>query len=279
LQDRINAANKKQTTSQNKAELSWVYGSSESISYTEFSMPLASDDQIVNGNVVVSDAAAKALRFGRAQNALLLGNRNGMNLQLPPELLPAAPFAPLYFTANGATAQYRANANSWTFDSSGLVCSTDALFWGGITGNNNFWYPTAPNTTALSISATPAYDPTAAPANTITTPPNFDPTVSDWISTLLPTNEPATFPTSITPPTSAPPYTETITLTPQLKLSFGVQRLNYSLTPQLHTALPTPVRLSETCTSFTGVAENFFGSWVQQVYGWNTELQPYTWAN
>jgi hypothetical protein len=279
LQDRINAANKKQTTSQNKAELSWVYGSSESISYTEFSMPLASDDQIVNGNVVVSDAAAKALRFGRAQNALLLGNRNGMNLQLPPELLPAAPFAPLYFTADGATAQYRANANSWTFDSSGLVCSTDALFWGGITGNNNFWYPTAPNTTALSVSATPAYDPTAAPANTITTPPNFDPTVSDWISTLLPTNEPATFPTSITPPTSAPPYTETITLTPQLKLSFGVQRLNYSLTPQLHTALPTPVRLSETCTSFTGVAENFFGSWVQQVYGWNTELQPYTWAN
>jgi len=144
LQDRINATNQKNTTSENKAELQWILGSSESTSYTEFSMPLASDDQIVSGTVIPSDAASKALRFGRAQNALLLGNRNGINMQLPPELLPTTPFDPLYFTANGATAQYRANANSWTFDASGLVCSTDALFWGGITSSNDTWYPTPP---------------------------------------------------------------------------------------------------------------------------------------
>jgi hypothetical protein len=152
-QDRINNAFQKPSYSKtavtgNKAELFWLMGSPDSKSYIEFSMPLASDDQIVGGimygYVKPSDAPAKALRFGRAQNALLLGNRNGINMQLPPELLPAVPFAPLYFTANGATAQYRTNANSWTFDANGLVCSTDALFWGGIKSSSDMWYPTPP---------------------------------------------------------------------------------------------------------------------------------------
>lgn len=149
LQDRTNNAFSKSIYTGNRAEIQWILGSSESTSYIEFSMPLASDDQIVggvmNGYVVPSDAASKALRFGRAQNALLLGNRNGMNMQLPPELLPTTPFAPLYFTAQGATAQYRVNANSWTFDANGLVCSTDALFWGGITSSTDMWYPTPPS--------------------------------------------------------------------------------------------------------------------------------------
>ena len=298
LQDRLNSANRKGPTTENKAELQWIYGSPASTSYIEFSMPLASDDQIVNGVVIPSDAGSKALRFGRAQNALLLGNRNGMNMQLPPELLPPVPFAPLYFTANGATAQYRANANSWTFDASGLVCSTDALFWGGITGNNNFWYPTAPNTTSISISATPAYNPNALPANTITTPANFDPTASDWISTLLPTNESPTFPTSVTPPASAAPYIQTITLTPTLQVGFDAARFDYPLA-FIRTPAPTPLRL---VNSFTGkdvrypvptplrlsvgtlvvmdMAEedNFYGSWSQQNYDWNAYLRPGKWG-
>jgi hypothetical protein len=298
LQDRLNSANRKGPTTENKAELQWIYGSPASTSYIEFSMPLASDDQIVNGAVIASDAGAKALRFGRAQNALLLGNRNGMNMQLPPELLPAVPFAPLYFTANGATAQYRANANSWTFDASGLVCSTDALFWGGITGNNNFWYPTAPNTTSISITATPAYDPTAQPANTITTPANFDPTASDWISTLLPTNESPTFPTSVTPPASAAPYIQTITLTPTLQVGFEAARFDYPLaftrtpapTPlqlvnsftvaDVRYPVPTPLRLSVGTLVVMDMAEedNFYGSWSQQNYDWNAYLRPGKWG-
>jgi len=298
LQDRLNSANRKGPTTENKAELQWVYGSPASTSYIEFSMPLASDDQIVNGAVITSDAGAKALRFGRAQNGLLLGNRNGMNMQLTPELLPAVPFAPLYFTANGATAQYRANANSWTFDASGLVCSTDALFWGGITGNNNFWYPTAPNTTSISISATPAYNPNAQPANTITTPANFDPTASDWISTLLPTNESPTFPTSVTPAASAAPYIQTITLTPTVQVGFNAARFDYPLaftrtpapTPlqlvnsftgeDVRYPVPTPLRLSVGTLVVMDMAEedNFYGSWSQQNYDWNAYLRPGKWG-
>lgn len=131
----------------------------------------------------------------------------------------------------------------------------------------------------INIPATPVYNPSAAPANTIPVPEGFDPTVSGWMDTLLPVGESATYPTSITPPTSVPPYIEAITLNPRLTLGLTHKRLNYSLTPQLHTAPTTPVLLSETCTSFMGTADNFFGSWVQQVYGWNTELQPYTWAD
>lgn len=298
LQDRINSANKKGPTSENKAELKWTLGSSESTSYIEFSMPLASDDQIIGSTVVTSDAPAKALRFGRAQNALLLGNRNGMNMQLPPELLPTTPFEPLYFTANGATAQYRTNANSWTFDANGLVCSTDALFWGGITGDNNFWYPTAPNTTSISIPANPAYNPTALPANTIATPPNFDPTASNWISTLLPTNESASFPTAVTPPTAAPPYSQTISLTPELRVRVDAQRFNYHLAIE-RTPAAAPLHLvnSFTLADFRqppdlkitfglntlvsmslAPSDNFYGSWSQQVYDWNAYLRPGTWA-
>ena len=302
LQERAIQAFSKSAETNNVAEIQWVLGSSQSTSYLELSMPFASDDQIVggimNGYIIASDAGAKALRFGRAQNALLLGNRNGMNMQLPPELLPAVPFAPLYFTANGATAQYRANANSWTFDASGLVCSTDALFWGGITGNNNFWYPTAPNTTSISISATPAYDPNAQPANTITTPANFDPTASDWISTLLPTNESPTFPTSVTPPASAAPYIQTITLTPTLQVGFDAARFDYPLaftrtpapTPlqlvnsfslaDVRYPVPTPLRLSVGTLVVMDMAEedNFYGSWSQQNYDWNAYLRPGKWG-
>ena len=55
----------------------------------------------------------KATRYGRSQNRLLLGNRSGMNLQLAPEKLPAAPFAPFVVKANGVSGLYRTNGTSW----------------------------------------------------------------------------------------------------------------------------------------------------------------------
>jgi hypothetical protein len=72
------------------------------------------------------------MAFGRCQNRLLLGNRQGVSIQVAAELMPREPFAPLYINADGLTGQYRCNAASWTFSAEGIVASIDALFWGGI---------------------------------------------------------------------------------------------------------------------------------------------------
>ena len=139
---------------ESKAELELALGSATAQRRIEFSMPYAPDD-IFSGpsggpfTAAPSDAAAKANRYGRVQNRLLLGNRSGVNLQVAPERMPVAPFEPIYLQANGLTALYRVNGSQWAFDSSGIVCSTDALFWGAVGGTGTFWFPVAPGVTAL----------------------------------------------------------------------------------------------------------------------------------
>ena len=145
---------------QSTSQLQLALGSGTAQRRIEFSMPYAPDD-FFNGpsggpfTSYPSDAPAKANNFGRVQNRFLLGNRNGMNLQLAPEVLPAAPFAPMYVQANGLTAQYRANGNQWSFDSNGIVCSTDALFWAAVGGTGTFWFPVAPGITTLPTTPAP----------------------------------------------------------------------------------------------------------------------------
>jgi hypothetical protein len=139
---------------ESKAELELALGSATAQRRIEFSMPYAPDD-IFSGpsggpfTATPSDAPAKANRYGRVQNRLLLGNRSGVNLQLAPERLPVAPYSPLYLQADGLTALYRANGNQWAFDSNGIVCSTDALFWAAVGGTGTFWFPVAPGITTL----------------------------------------------------------------------------------------------------------------------------------
>jgi hypothetical protein len=139
---------------ESKADLELALGSATAQRRIEFSMPYAPDD-IFSGpsggpfTATPSDAPAKANRYGRVQNRLLLGNRSGVNLQLAPERLPVAPFSPLYLQADGLTALYRANGNQWAFDSNGIVCSTDALFWAAVGGTGTFWFPVAPGITTL----------------------------------------------------------------------------------------------------------------------------------
>jgi hypothetical protein len=139
---------------ESKAELELALGSATAQRRIEFSMPYAPDD-IFSGpsggpfTAAPSDAPAKANRYGRVQNRLLLGNRSGVNLQVAPERMPVAPFEPIYLQANGLTALYRVNGSQWAFDSSGIVCSTDALFWGAVGGTGTFWFPVAPGITTL----------------------------------------------------------------------------------------------------------------------------------
>jgi hypothetical protein len=153
------------------ADLELAVGSATAQRRIELSMPYAPDDTFSGASggpftATASDASAKANRYGRVQNRLLLGNRNGINLQLAPERLPAAPYSPLYVQANGLTALYRANGTSWAFDSNGIVCSVDALFWAAVGGTGTFWFPVAPGITTLPT--TPAItDGTMNPANTV----------------------------------------------------------------------------------------------------------------
>ena len=106
----------------------------------EFSMPYAPDDYFFKTGTgenkkfgaIKSDAAAKARKYGRVQNNLLLGNRYGMNLQTSIGRMPTGPLSPIVICADGYCALYRVNGTAWTADPNGIIVSTDALFWGGV---------------------------------------------------------------------------------------------------------------------------------------------------
>lgn len=164
--ERNNTANSKPQISESKAEITWITGSTTSTAVTEFTLPYAPDDAISWNETTgefsstESDAPQKALNYGRIQNALLLGNRNGVSLQLAPEQMPPTPFDPLYLQAGGITGAYRINGTSWAFDSNGIVASTDALLWGAVsaapgTDLTSSWIPLAPGTTTLPGPYTP----------------------------------------------------------------------------------------------------------------------------
>jgi hypothetical protein len=139
---------------ESRSSLELALGSAAAQRRIELSMPFAPDD-IFTGlpggpfSASPSDAPQKAAWFGRVQNRLLLGSRNGMSIQVAPERLPIAPFSPIYIQAGGLTALYRTNGTNWAFDSNGVICSTDALFWGAIGGTGTFWFPVAPGITTL----------------------------------------------------------------------------------------------------------------------------------
>lgn len=133
----VNRANSKPDITENVAEIEWISGSTESNAVIELQMPYSPDDEITYSpeagyGLIRSDARAKAQNYGKIQNALLLGNRNGVSIQISADLMPPRPFDPVYIEAEGLKGQYRINGTSYTFDSNGIVASTDAMFWGGI---------------------------------------------------------------------------------------------------------------------------------------------------
>jgi hypothetical protein len=134
--DRNTTGTFKAPATEQVTEIAWVTGGSSSTSAIEFTLPYAPDDRLVwdggsDFHIEASDAKAKALNYGRIQNALLLGNRNGISLQIPVSLMPSRPMDTLYLSAYNLTAQYRINGTSYTFDNNGIVATTDALLMGG----------------------------------------------------------------------------------------------------------------------------------------------------
>jgi hypothetical protein len=112
-----------------------AFGNAGSQRVVEYTLPMSPDDTIEGGGnswrAVPSVAAQRAQAYGKIQNQMRLGHREGLSIQIAPELMPSVPFAPIYVSAAGITGQYRVNGSSWTFDASGIVCSIDAMFWGG----------------------------------------------------------------------------------------------------------------------------------------------------
>jgi len=132
--ERINSANAKPDTD-TEEKFVWVNGLTESETYIELTVPYGSDDYIeLQGGqytLVRGDGAAKALNYGRDQNKILLGNRSGVSVQISADIMPPAPFSPIFITAEGITGQYMTNGTTYTFDTTGIIASTDAIFWGG----------------------------------------------------------------------------------------------------------------------------------------------------
>jgi hypothetical protein len=121
----------------------------DSLLIRRFSVPLSPDDGFIAKPVPGSNpttycysstqslAPGLAQDYGETQNRLLLGNRNGMNVQIAPEDMPTRPFSPVMLLlerkpgdSNRIYAKYYTNGATWTFDSGGLICSFDALYWG-----------------------------------------------------------------------------------------------------------------------------------------------------
>lgn len=103
----------------------------------ELTPPYLSDDRLVKYTqnrfrVYPSDAPEKAKAFARAQSRLNFGYKNGQSVVFPVEYVANEPFSPVYLTFDGVTAQYRLDRQSIVFDSTGILVSGQAIFWGGV---------------------------------------------------------------------------------------------------------------------------------------------------
>jgi hypothetical protein len=122
------------------SKVEFIYGPESAENVTVYTLPFAPDDRVSRflgsetGYIVTrSDAEVKARNYGRAQHKLAFGHRNGFSIQLSPIDIPPYPLDGLSITGAGnLVGAYRCNGISWTFDSTGIICNTDALFWGGI---------------------------------------------------------------------------------------------------------------------------------------------------
>ena len=198
------------------------------------SMPFGSDDGFIwtasdGFQFSGSNAQSLALRYARSQNAILRGNRNGLSLQIPAYAMPLYPLSYVYIQAAGATGAYRSNGMSWAMNSDGILCSMDALFWGGVGGSGIAWFPVAPGITALP--ADPAVTvATPAPGNSTETPEGFDPTAPTGIWSSLPVGQSPVYGQSISPTQLVPVVNEKVRLAASIKTMINVRERNYALT-------------------------------------------------
>ena len=220
------------TESQPNIELDMPFGSDDGFIWT------ASDGFEFSG----SRAGELALRYARTQNAILRGNRNGVALQIPAYVMPLYPLSWVYLQAASVTGGYRSNGMSWAMNSDGVLCSMDALFWGGVGGSGTAWFPVAPGITSLPAAPTVSTG-SGTPANAITAPSAFNPATPGSIWSTLPAGQAPSYAKSVAPTALVPVVNEKVKLVAAIKSVLAVEALDYPLT--LPTASITLVTKAE----------------------------------
>lgn len=210
-------------------------------------MPFGSDDGFIwtasDGFEFSGGGATQlALRYARTQNAILRGNRNGVALQIPAYVMPLYPLSWVYLQAASVTGAYRSNGMSWAMNSDGVLCSMDALFWGGVGGSGTPFFPVAPGITSLPAAPTVSTG-SGTPANAITAPSGFNPTAPGSIWSTLPAGQAPSYAKSVAPTALVPVVNEKVKLVAAIKSVLAVEALDYPLT--LPTASVTLITKAE----------------------------------
>ena len=180
-------------TAEDVTEIEFITGSETSNNSRIYDLPLAPDDRIQytgggipgSWSVTKSDVKQKAIAFARAQNRLNLGHRYGFSLQLAADTIPPYPLDGLGVNASGALALFLVNGTSWAFDSNGIVCNTDAVYWAGLGSTDpgyQIWFQVQPGISLLP-SVTTSTNPSPSPVNSETVSSGFDP--NDAISSAI----------------------------------------------------------------------------------------------
>ena len=206
------------TESQPNIELDMPFGSDDGFIWT------ASDGFEFSG----SRAGELALRYARTQNAILRGNRNGVALQIPAYVMPLYPLSWVYLQAASVTGAYRSNGMSWAMNSDGVLCSMDALFWGGVGGSGTPFFPVAPGISSLPPAPTVSTG-SGTPANALTTPSGFNPTAPGSIWSTLPAGQAPSYAKSVAPTALVPVVNEIVKTTAVIKSVLAVEALDYPL--------------------------------------------------
>jgi hypothetical protein len=97
----------------------------------QYSPPHLTESYFSPGGIAVNvDCYAVSAAFGRAQHALAIGNRLGVNIQTTPDTGDFLPFDGVSINLKGYSGRFAANSLNYSFDANGILCSFDALYMG-----------------------------------------------------------------------------------------------------------------------------------------------------
>ena len=250
------------------SDLEFITGGAGNAITTSYGLPIAPDDEIkVNPDyrgigtgdthylVNKSDAPGLARQFGRTQQRLTYGHRMGFSVQTVPDKLPPYPGMGITLRLGGIIASYIANAQSWSFDSNGIVASADFLYLGGVGATTSAyvtpspWAPVQDGITVLPIAPAVTINSNPTAVNSAATPAGFDANNPGNIFGTLPTGTSPIYAKQITVSAVIPPYQEVAIHTLYVRTSLTVTRTLISV--------PIPDRDALLRTRATATAEQF----------------------
>lgn len=201
----------------------FIYGSEGVSITTSYNMPWAPDDRIAyqagsSQPYLLEESIAPELarKFGRVQQRLTYGHRMGFAVQTVPSKLPPYAASMATLRLGGIMAQYMVNAQSWTFDSNGIVASVDMVYLGGIGATTEQyrvpspWAPVQDGITQLPIAPAVTTNASPVPANSIETPNGFDAENPGDIFNTLPVNTAPVYEKEVTVDSLVPAFAEVI---------------------------------------------------------------------